>query len=235
MMGQNFESDTRLSLRARGLMCYLLTLPPGAPMGAEALAKDLPEGRDAITKALRELRDSGYLRRTRTGNQVIGLSGNPTTGLSGNQGSGSPENPLVIDRESITTTSISLGAPEIPVSRLTERIRRVMTRLNIAVSQPWQDAWEQALANEQGYGAEEHLVQWLLDGEVKGHKTRPTVWLHYFIKNRDEWLAERAQLERTASLNDEGWDREVRQNMALRKTPFLSIEERERMLAEGRS
>lgn len=65
--------DKRLTFRARGLLSYLLSLPPGWRTSATRLARelDLPattkakEGRDAIETALRELVVVGYLGRER--------------------------------------------------------------------------------------------------------------------------------------------------------------------------
>ncbi|MFE5369208.1 hypothetical protein [Streptomyces mirabilis] len=56
--------DERLSFRARGLMAYLLSLPPGTHINSVELAQRAKEGRDAIRKALAELEEFGYLRRT---------------------------------------------------------------------------------------------------------------------------------------------------------------------------
>jgi hypothetical protein len=57
--------DERLSFRARGLMAYLLSLPPSARVNSSQLAERAPEGRDAVRKALAELEEHGYLRRTK--------------------------------------------------------------------------------------------------------------------------------------------------------------------------
>ena len=56
--------DERLSFRARGLMAHLLSLPPGTTINSVELAQHAKEGRDAIRKALAELEEFGYLRRT---------------------------------------------------------------------------------------------------------------------------------------------------------------------------
>ena len=57
--------DHRLSFRARGLMAYLLSLPPSARINSSQLAERTKEGREAIRTALRELEEHGYLRRTK--------------------------------------------------------------------------------------------------------------------------------------------------------------------------
>jgi hypothetical protein len=54
-------TDERLSFRARGLAAFLLSKPDAWRIDARALARTATEGRDAILKALGELRDAGYL------------------------------------------------------------------------------------------------------------------------------------------------------------------------------
>lgn len=54
--------DSRLSYRARGVLCALLSRPDNWTVRAEQLAAEAQEGRDAVRTALRELRDYGYIR-----------------------------------------------------------------------------------------------------------------------------------------------------------------------------
>lgn len=58
--------DNRLSFRARGVMAYVLSMPPEMAVNAAEMAKDTREGRDAVRGALKELEEFGYLRRIRT-------------------------------------------------------------------------------------------------------------------------------------------------------------------------
>lgn len=58
-------NNADLSYRARGLLAYMLGRPPGWSFSADRLAKETPEGRDAIRTALRELARAGYYRTQR--------------------------------------------------------------------------------------------------------------------------------------------------------------------------
>ena len=60
--------DRRLSLRARGILLFILSLPPDHHFTSEWLGTQVLEGRDAIRSALRELETCGYYRRTRRSN-----------------------------------------------------------------------------------------------------------------------------------------------------------------------
>jgi len=53
--------DPRLSLKATGLLVYLISLKQGSPIGSRVIAKRKPEGRAAIMSAFKELRDLGYV------------------------------------------------------------------------------------------------------------------------------------------------------------------------------
>ncbi|MFC4912564.1 helix-turn-helix domain-containing protein [Actinomadura gamaensis] len=66
---------TGLSLQARGLAAFLLSLPDGTDISIRALAARLTEGEIAIGRALRELETAGYLTRQR----VRDASGRITT------------------------------------------------------------------------------------------------------------------------------------------------------------
>ncbi len=60
--------DSRLSLKAKGLMSYMLSLPDDWDLSVSGLSTKCLEGRDCITKALKELENFGYLVRIRVRN-----------------------------------------------------------------------------------------------------------------------------------------------------------------------
>lgn len=59
----------RLTFKARGLLCYLLSLPDNWQVSAERIATGGPDGRDAIRSALSELEREGYLVRRKSQNR----------------------------------------------------------------------------------------------------------------------------------------------------------------------
>lgn len=59
-------ADGRLSFKARGILAFLLSRPPGWKTSAEKLAKSGIDGERAVKSGLKELEAHGYLKRTRT-------------------------------------------------------------------------------------------------------------------------------------------------------------------------
>ena len=55
--------DRRLSFRARGVLAFVLSLPPGGRTTVEAITAEGTEGREAIRKAMAELEANGYVER----------------------------------------------------------------------------------------------------------------------------------------------------------------------------
>ena len=76
IMSNAHLKDSRLSLKAKGLLSYMLSLPDDWKFSTRGLIVNCREGADAVRTALRELEGMGYLRRTRirsaSGNYVEG-------------------------------------------------------------------------------------------------------------------------------------------------------------------
>ena len=53
--------DTRLTYRARGILHRLLSNKDGYQMSVEDLTHETPEGRDAVARAIGELKSHGYI------------------------------------------------------------------------------------------------------------------------------------------------------------------------------
>jgi hypothetical protein len=119
--------DRQLSMRARGVLVFLLSLPDNWSIDSESIASETPrEGRDAIRSALRELETAGYLQRrkfqngrghwvtecavsdtpTEDGFPVVGYptTGQPTVGTPGPKEEDGNEYPL-------TPNAAAVGEP----------------------------------------------------------------------------------------------------------------------------
>lgn len=66
IVDNDLAQNNDLSLGARGLAIYILSLPPGAQADIKSLAARVPEGRQAIAQFMRELEAARYLVRTTT-------------------------------------------------------------------------------------------------------------------------------------------------------------------------
>lgn len=55
--------DPRMSSKARGILCYILSHNEGYKLSTSQIIQDCSDGRDAVRAGLRELEDLGYLIR----------------------------------------------------------------------------------------------------------------------------------------------------------------------------
>lgn len=53
--------DNMISSNAKGILAYIISLPDGSSVSVERLSDELLEGRRLVGRALRELRESGYV------------------------------------------------------------------------------------------------------------------------------------------------------------------------------
>lgn len=65
-MSNSIFHDTDLSLKARGLLSTMLSLPDDWSFSVAGLAAIVPDGKAAITTALKELESAGYVARSQT-------------------------------------------------------------------------------------------------------------------------------------------------------------------------
>lgn len=103
--------DQRLSFRARGVLAYLLSMPPGWRTSSTRVARETREGRDAIRTALEELRALGYATLDRHQNDagqwvtewtITDRCGQPVD----NEGYPKPENPASVSQAVIEVLSM---------------------------------------------------------------------------------------------------------------------------------
>lgn len=67
VISNNLAQNNNLSLKARGLMCYFLSLPDDWVIYVDQLSKVLKEKRHSILSALKELKKEGYIHHTKLG------------------------------------------------------------------------------------------------------------------------------------------------------------------------
>ncbi len=67
-------NDERLSLKAKGLMVYLLSKPDTWKFYQETIVKDTSDGVKAVRSAIKELEENGYLVRKRTRDEKGGFA-----------------------------------------------------------------------------------------------------------------------------------------------------------------
>ena len=75
IMSNHHLKDRRLSLKAKGLLSMMLSLPKEWDYTLKGLARISREGVDAIREAVRELEQAGYIVRTRARNAQGQLKG----------------------------------------------------------------------------------------------------------------------------------------------------------------
>lgn len=75
VMSNHHLKNRSLSLKAKGLLSVMLSLPDEWDYTLRGLAAISKEGVDAIREAIRELEDAGYIVRSRGRNEKGQLSG----------------------------------------------------------------------------------------------------------------------------------------------------------------
>lgn len=68
-------TDGSLSFKARGILAYLLALPPGAEISPEKIIRSGADGERAVKSGLKELQDAGYLLSAEAGWSVSDTKG----------------------------------------------------------------------------------------------------------------------------------------------------------------
>lgn len=106
--------DKNLSLKAKGLLSMMLSLPDGWGYSVEGLVKLSTDGRDSINATLQELEKHGYLKRGRVrdangklGQAVYDIFERPITGFptleKPTQGKPAQENPTLLNTNKLNT------------------------------------------------------------------------------------------------------------------------------------
>lgn len=75
MLNKEFLNNQDLSLKAKGLLAYLLSLPDDWQIYESEIVKHHSDGKDSLRSAIKELIDSGYILRERIRNEKGQLQG----------------------------------------------------------------------------------------------------------------------------------------------------------------
>lgn len=75
VMANHHLRDERLSLKSKGLLSLILSLPDDWRISIEGMTQFSSDGKDAIRSAIRELTDAGYITRDQTHSEAGTFSG----------------------------------------------------------------------------------------------------------------------------------------------------------------
>lgn len=118
VMANHHLRDERLSLKSKGLLSLILSLPDDWRISIEGMTQFSADGKDAIRSAIRELTDAGYITRAQTHSEAGTFSGydyivhetpaaSPSSGFPTmeNPTTGNPttENPTLRNTEELST------------------------------------------------------------------------------------------------------------------------------------
>lgn len=98
VMANHHLRDERLSLKSKGLLSVILSLPDDWRISIEGMTQFSADGKDAIRSAIRELTDAGYITRAQTHSEAGTFSGyeytiHETPAASPSSGFSTMENP----------------------------------------------------------------------------------------------------------------------------------------------
>ena len=65
VLDKNFLNDKNLSLKAKGLLAYMLSLPDDWTFYLEELEKHSTDGMSSLRSGFKELQENGYVTRSR--------------------------------------------------------------------------------------------------------------------------------------------------------------------------
>ena len=114
VMANHHLRDERLSLKSKGLLSLILSLPDDWRISIEGMTQFSSDGKDAIRSAIRELTDAGYITRAQTHSEAGTFSGydyivHETPAASPSSGFPTMENPTM---ENPTTENPTLRNTE---------------------------------------------------------------------------------------------------------------------------
>lgn len=118
VMANHHLRDERLSLKSKGLLSLILSLPDDWRISIEGMTQFSSDGKDAIRSAIRELTDAGYITRAQTHSEAGTFSGydyivHETPAASPSSGFPTMENPTTENPTLRNTDRLSTNIPPI--------------------------------------------------------------------------------------------------------------------------
>lgn len=121
VMANHHLRDERLSLKSKGLLSVILSLPDDWRISIEGMTQFSADGKDAIRSAIRELTDTGYITRAQTHSEAGKFSGydyvvHETPTASPSSGFLTMEKPTTENPTLRNTERLSIIPPIVPQS-----------------------------------------------------------------------------------------------------------------------
>lgn len=121
VMANHHLRDERLSLKSKGLLSLILSLPDDWRISIEGMTQFSADGKDAIRSAIRELTDAGYITRAQTHSEAGTFSGydyivHETPAASPSSGFPTMEKPTTENPTLRNTEELSTIPPIVPQS-----------------------------------------------------------------------------------------------------------------------
>ena len=118
VMANHHLRDERLSLKSKGLLSVILSLPDDWRISIEGMTQFSADGKDAIRSAIRELPDAGYITRAQTHSEAGTFSGyeytiHETPAASPSSGFPTMENPTTENPTLRNTERLSTNIPPV--------------------------------------------------------------------------------------------------------------------------
>lgn len=119
VMANHHLRDERLSLKSKGLLSLILSLPDDWRISIEGMTQFSSDGKDAIRSAIRELTDAGYITRAQTHSEAGTFSGydyivHETPAASPSSGFPTTEKPTTENPTLRNTEELSTIPPIVP-------------------------------------------------------------------------------------------------------------------------
>lgn len=218
--------DKSISLKAKGLLTYMLSLPEDWDYSISGLAKICKEGPDSIRSAINELEENGYMERQRNRNDDGTLGGvdyivrEIPNKVRPTEDHPTLENPTQVNQRQIITKDIKNVPTKQPIKKNTNYHFQQPQRTNNVKTQPdYKPEWfnrfmELYPRGEDISGAIEAWDELMPDRElcsiiaesIKKHKRSKQWQDKQYIPFASNWLRKRKWLDKVEEVEeDDSW------------------------------